>query len=357
LLIHSTDHFYLFQIVSFSIRNSKSGFFKATTQLHADRKLCLTGTPFVNKPDDIHSLLSFLGVEPLCDKKVFKEAVTDKIANRKEAGLATIRTTMVYIALRRKKSEVESTIQLVSKEVQYRYITFPEGDHKTIHDVLFASARNAFLGLLRLGDDEVANNFMALLELLLRVRQACCHADLVPIERRQNANAVFEEVKRRGLDNMTEEECEALLDRIRGTFQQEELQECAVCMNEMEEESAVILRKCKHIFCQPCLNQVRNCQCPFCRVPYTEDDMITKAEAQKAASEKQRAITGKPNGGQWGTGRSPKIQAMLDAIDEMAPDEKGVIFSQWTYVLMCACLLVYAYISNGSSRLHNLSFY
>jgi hypothetical protein len=35
----------------------------------------------------------------------------------------------------------------------------------------------------------------------------------------------------------------------------------------------------------------------------------------------------------------PKIQAMLDAIDEMAPDEKGVIFSQWTYVLMCFPLI------------------
>jgi hypothetical protein len=298
-----------------------------------------------------------LGVQPLCDKKVFKKNVTDKIANRKEAGLATIRTTMVYIALRRKKSEVESTIQLVSKDVQHRYITFPEGDHKTIHDVLFASARSAFLGLLSLGDDKVAGNFMALLELLLRVRQACCHADLVPIERRQNATEVFEEVKRRGLDNMTEEECEALLDRIRGTFQQEELQECAVCMNEMEEESAVILRTCKHIFCQPCLNQVHNCLCPFCRVPYTEEDFVKKADAQKAASQKKRAITGKSNGGKGGIGRSPKIQAMLDAIDEMAPDEKGVIFSQWTYVLMCACPLVHTYISNGFSHLNILSLH
>jgi SWI/SNF-related matrix-associated actin-dependent regulator of chromatin subfamily A3 len=171
----------LFQIVTFSIRNSKTGFFKAITQLHAERKLCLTGTPFVNKPDDIHSLLAFLGVQPLCKKQVFKTAVTQQIANRKEAGLATVRTTMVYIALRRKKSEVESTIKLVSKDVQQRYITFPEGDHKTIHDVLFVSARSAFLGLLRLGDDQVVNNFMALLELLLRVRQACCHAELVPV--------------------------------------------------------------------------------------------------------------------------------------------------------------------------------
>jgi SNF2 family DNA or RNA helicase len=260
------------------IRNSKTGFFKAITQLQADRKLCLTGTPFVNKPDDIHSLLSFLGVHPLSDKAVFKKTVTQQIADRREAGLATLRTTMVYVALRRKKSEVESIIKLVSKTVQHRFITFPEGDHKTIHDVLYNSARSAFLGLLRLGDDKVANNFMQMLELVLRVRQACCHGGLVPEERRENATRVFEEVKRIGLDNMTEDECEALIEKIRGTFQQEELQECAVCMNEMEEESAIILRSCKHIFCQPCLNQVRNCLCPFCRVPVSNSSILSAGD-------------------------------------------------------------------------------
>jgi hypothetical protein len=51
---------------------------------------------------------------------------------------------------------------------------------------------------------------MALLELLLRVRQACCHGELVPSNVERTRLKVFEEVKRRGLDNMTEEECEAL---------------------------------------------------------------------------------------------------------------------------------------------------
>lgn len=32
-------------------------------------------------------------------------------------------------------------------------------------------------------------------------------------------------------------------------------------------------------------------------------------------------------------GRAPKIQAVLDLIDQMKPDEKGVIFSQWTSTL------------------------
>jgi hypothetical protein len=62
--------------------------------------------------------------------------------------------------------------------------------------------------------------------------------------------------------------------------------------------------------------------------------MVNKAEAQKAVSKKKGAIPGKSNGGKSSSlGRPPKIQALLDAIDEMAPDEKGVIFSQWTYVL------------------------
>ena len=74
--------------------------------------------------------------------------------------------------------------------------------------------------------------------------------------------------------------------------------------------------------------------------------MVKKADAQKAAREKKRAIKVKSNGGKGGIGRSPKIQAMFDAIDEMAPDEKGVIFSQWTYVRMCVCSL-HANISNG----------
>ena len=32
-------------------------------------------------------------------------------------------------------------------------------------------------------------------------------------------------------------------------------------------------------------------------------------------------------------GRSPKVQALLDAIEKMKPDKKGVIFSQWTSFL------------------------
>jgi hypothetical protein len=46
-----------------------------------------------------------------------------------------------------------------------------------------------------------------------------------------------------------------------------------------------------------------------------EDDSDTEADEEVVDPE--------------GTGRSPKIQALLDAIGEMKSDEKGVIYSQW----------------------------
>jgi SNF2 family DNA or RNA helicase len=64
-----------------TIRNSKTRSFKAVFNIKADFKLALTGTPFVNTADDIYSLLSFLGVEPLNDKSIFTRAITQPIKN------------------------------------------------------------------------------------------------------------------------------------------------------------------------------------------------------------------------------------------------------------------------------------
>jgi len=63
--------------------------------------------------------------------------------------------------------------------------------------------------------------------------------------------------------------------------------------------------------------------------------MVTKAAAESAAKNQEKEIKDAKRTvvEAMKLGRSPKIQALLDAIDEMAPDEKGVIFSQWTSFL------------------------
>ena len=118
--------------------------------------------------------------------------MTERIKKRDIAGLSLLRTTMSFVCLRRTKAKVMSTIKLVSKTVEDRIVKFPAGEHKRIHDLLYVTTKAAFIGFLRSKHKEgIADNYMAFLELVLRVRQACCHAGLVPEDRVQRAEAVL----------------------------------------------------------------------------------------------------------------------------------------------------------------------
>ena len=70
------------------IRNPKSRSFRAIQAVseRSEFRLALSGTPFVNKPEDIHSLLSFIGLQPLSDFKTFKLFISEPIKDRKRAG-------------------------------------------------------------------------------------------------------------------------------------------------------------------------------------------------------------------------------------------------------------------------------
>ena len=93
------------------IRSHRTGYFRAVCELQALHKVCLTGTPYVNRPDDIYSLLSFLRVEPLNTFNIFKKSVTAPIENREEIGMTRIRTALKHICLRRSKDLIKSTVR------------------------------------------------------------------------------------------------------------------------------------------------------------------------------------------------------------------------------------------------------
>eukprot|EP00978_Attheya_sp_CCMP212_P013372 scaffold33647_cov49-Attheya_sp.AAC.2 len=322
------------------IRSMKTRMFKACKALKAERRLCLTGTPLQNKSDDINSLFSFLQLEPLGDKEVFRRAISQPIKEGNETGLARLRAMMCHVALRRNKTL--ANLNMPEKEVQLRSVSFPEGSiHKSIHDALFESARAAFEATLLDGDDAALKNYVSVLERLLRIRQACCSGILVPKERRERAQEVMRELHLRDGKALTAEEGRHLLEKLKGTFHSEqdgtssdEAPECAVCLLEMEESDAVILRSCSHVFCELCIARVMampgHTTCPLCRSEFSKADMVKKVTAATAASAtpmKEVSITSDD------VGSSPKIDALLQAMSEMKPDEKGVIFSQFTKFL------------------------
>jgi SWI/SNF-related matrix-associated actin-dependent regulator of chromatin subfamily A3 len=262
---------------------------------------------------------------------------------------------MSFICLRRKKETVADAIQMVGKVVEYRTITFPPGSaHKQTYDALYGTARAYFIQrksfkLLSLyvmpsnrfsyplssssvlsserNTQYIMQNFMELLALVLRIRQSCNHMSLVPEDYRKRASSVNVEKLVAALDS---NEGASLLEHLQGFFKQD-MVECAVCMSEMNESDAKILRTCQHIFCGACLQHITNQLCPLCRAPYSREDMVDKKTAEKATKNPAAPLNAKKE--IQIHGRSPKIQAVLDAIDQMKPDEKGVIFSQWTSVL------------------------
>ncbi len=115
-----------------TIRNSKTRSFGAVSLIRADRKLALTGTPLVNSSDDIYSLLSFLGVDPLNEKSIFTRAITQPIKNGDEIGLTRLRAIMGFVSLRRRKQNID--VKLVDKEVRLCSVEFMDDAHKRVYD-------------------------------------------------------------------------------------------------------------------------------------------------------------------------------------------------------------------------------
>ena len=256
------------------IRNPKSNGFKAVMALEGTHKLALTGTPFVNNPEDIYSLFCFIGLDPLSDKDCYKYQVTNPIKERRRYGLFRLRAALAYSALRRTKNVVD--LEMVEKTVHISTIDFPEGGHKEIHDCLYFAARVAFDASINgVGKDytESEHGISALVaqssfEMLLRVRQSCGSGMLVPYARYHRARTAMEDLRDENGDikKLTAKEGNKMIDFL----------------------------------------------------------LQAKSEGGETASEEDYPDD---------LGVSPKVQALLDEIENMKSDEKGVIFSQWTKML------------------------
>mmetsp|Transcript_48711 Transcript_48711/g.54492 ORF Transcript_48711/g.54492 Transcript_48711/m.54492 type:complete len:756 (-) Transcript_48711:139-2406(-) len=179
------------------IRNPKSRSFRAIQAVseRSEFRLALSGTPFVNKPEDIHSLLAFIGLQPLSDFKTFKLFISEPIKDRKRAGLTRLRAALAYVALRRTKNIIPN-LNMPEKTIQIRSIDFPEGEHKDIHDVLFLAAQAAFQASIDNNTKSAdANVNQAMFSLLLRVRQSCDSGALVSSGHYQVAQEVMGSIK------------------------------------------------------------------------------------------------------------------------------------------------------------------
>ena len=153
---------------------------RASCDLTADRRLCLTGTPVQNKLDDVFALIKFLRLDPFDDKNIWTEFIGTPVKYGQSLGVARLQTIMKCITLRRTKetktSDGQRILNLPPRRDELRYLKF-DPHEQTIYDQFFTESKAEFNELS--DKNEVMKNYVGILQKILRLRQICDHFELV----------------------------------------------------------------------------------------------------------------------------------------------------------------------------------
>ena len=351
-----------------TIRTRSTKAHAAVLALKGARRWCLSGTPIHNKADDAQPLFAFLNAAPLSDWATWQRAVGRPLRDGDATGLARLRVLLTSLALRRTKALLGSRLPPKTVEVH----TVPlDAVTREAYDTLFASARSAVAAAAESGgDDALLRLYTPILECLLRMRQACNDAQLVPAQRLEAARQVLASIqeanakgkgKQRGA--ITSEEAAKLFTALAGVLgatpasdpgapaePDAASDDCAICSEALTDVTARILRACRHAFCDSCISSwasvARNGpSCPLCRTAFVPADMLSKAALTAAAAAAASAPGGEaapaaeaapaPRPGL--PAMSPKVAALLEALSSMRTKDgqaaKCVVFSQFTSFL------------------------
>jgi SNF2 family DNA or RNA helicase len=176
-----------------SIKNRNAKATKAACALNAEYRWCLTGTPMQNNLDELQSLIHFLRIKPYDDLNQWREWITRPMNNGR-GGLA-IKRLQVYLKAfmkRRTKDVLKQDGALKGGNSAGKDNSKPN-DFKIVKRTVekieadFTPEERAFYQRLETRADKSLEQMMAgnkvsyasALVLLLRLRQACNHPQLV----------------------------------------------------------------------------------------------------------------------------------------------------------------------------------
>ncbi|ORY75046.1 SNF2 family N-terminal domain-domain-containing protein [Leucosporidium creatinivorum] len=320
------------------IKNPKAKVSKAACALNAYSRWVCTGTPIINSPSDLGSLLTFLrSCEPLSSPDLFKRLLLRPLASGDANGIRILKSVMSSISLRRTKEMSKDGVPLVKlpkidffvvsielgKEQRQAYETVAEESKRYLKEFLQARDSNPN------GVAAAAPTFANVLSLLTRMRQLCLHEDLLPAGYIDSIKQSAETAGQAGAVVVTPER----MGELQKAFKQllDDSEDCSICFDQMLPENARML-PCAHAFHLACLEEIlkTNPLCPMDRgaitksmfieyQPPTEEEMEEDREIKKEMAVKTKA--------------SAKIEKLIELLRLCDPDSKSLVFSQFTRFL------------------------
>ena len=175
-----------------SIKNRSAKSTQACYALRSHYRWCLTGTPMQNNLDELQSLIRFLGIKPYSDIRHWKDQITNPMKNGR-GGLAMRRLQIFLKACMKRRTkdvlkkegalnpggktrngEEAKGFKIVERKVETVVAEF-DPDERRFYDRLSARALNSLEEMM--GGEKT--DYIGALVLLLRLRQACNHPELV----------------------------------------------------------------------------------------------------------------------------------------------------------------------------------
>lgn len=367
--IYSVKFFRIVIDEAHNIRNRSTKTAKSVNGLRGSRRWALTGTPIINRLDDLYSLIKFLQIDPWSNFSYWKTFITLPFEQKKaDQTLEVISAILEPILLRRTKNMKQKNgkllVELPEKEVIIENLTLSEKEEK-VYNWFKARASRAFNEGLRSG--ELLKKYSQILTQILRLRQICCHINLVGSTSELELDV---DTNGKESDEVLKEIRELILSKDEDEFKTEnevkkcmyslyklinlDNSECSICTESPIPIGEHCITHCGHQFCLTCILEHIDFQeksgngalCPNCREPLSMYKIfrILKRETSKKEinfySQKSQIEAVSDYKFQLylydPRTSSTKIQALLrhlQIIKQQQPGEKVVVFSQFSSYL------------------------
>ena len=306
--LFSVEYFRVILDEAHFIKNRQSKTAKACYEISAKHRWVLTGTPIVNRLEDLFSLVHFLKVEPWSNFSFWKTFITVPFESKEIVrALNVVQTVLEPLVLRRTKDmktpDGKALVPLPSRQILIEEVELSKAERE-VYDFIFTRAKRTFNASVQAGT--VLKSYTTIFAQLLRLRQSCCHPiltrnkDIVAEEEEaaaaNEANGLADDVDLQDLISQFTAEtqsAEAKNDALEAQdtsavftatalrqIQNESTGECPICSEEPMIEPAVTT--CWHTACKKCMEDYINHQsdkgelprCFNCRKPVTQRDIF-----------------------------------------------------------------------------------
>lgn len=312
-----------------SIRNAKTKTAKAVCKLTAQRRWVLSGTPIINSPRDLGSILTFLQIcRPLDNEDFFKRLLLRPLKEGDPVGAELLRALMTQVCIRRTKemrdSQGRPLVPLPPVDVTLIPVSLHEGA-RALYDAVEAISHQRVETLINQSGGMNTVVTSNVLSMLTRLRQIALHPGLIPVNYLEQLQVNEELSTQAPVAHIAPERLQDQLSKLI-----EDSEECPICFGILTDPR---ITPCAHAFCFACISEVlaRDPKCPMDRRRISARELVEPPPLIELTQ--LPAKLNNQGHDELRTGSSAKIDQLLHLLKLLPSDEKSLVFSQFTSFL------------------------